>query len=96
MCMTVCFKSAKISELIARSHSDDNHVNATAPCMSCTCMHFAQTFYLFIYFSIIYSANAWIHTIAIYANTWYISSYILVLARSLEDIGGDNVTGDVS
>ena len=27
--------------LIAQSHSDDNHVNATAPCMS-QCMHFAQ------------------------------------------------------
>ena len=37
----VCFKSAIISVLIARSHSD---VNATAPCMSCTHMHmhFAQ------------------------------------------------------
>ena len=29
-----------------------------------------------IFFSIIYSANAWIHTIAIYANTRYISNYI--------------------
>ena len=26
---------------IAQSHSDDSHVNATAPCMS-RCMHFAQ------------------------------------------------------
>ena len=47
MCTSVCFKSAIISVLIARSHSDDNHVNATAPCMSCTqnpyiAMHFAQ------------------------------------------------------
>ena len=29
---------------IAQSHSEDNHVNATAPCMPCTRihMHFAQ------------------------------------------------------
>ena len=42
--MSVCFKSAIISVLIARSHSHDNHVNATAPCMPCTRihMHFAQ------------------------------------------------------
>ena len=40
----LCFKSAMISVLIARSHSDDNHVNVTAPCMPCTRihMHFAQ------------------------------------------------------
>ena len=44
MCTSVCFKSAIISVLIAGSHSDDNHVTATAPCMPCTCihMHFAQ------------------------------------------------------
>ena len=44
MCTSVCFKSTIISVLIARSHSDDNHVNATAPCMPCTRihMHFAQ------------------------------------------------------
>ena len=42
MCTSVCFKSAIISVLIAQSHSDDNHVNVTAPCMSCTRMHFAQ------------------------------------------------------
>ena len=42
MCTSVCFKSAIISVLIALSHSDDNHVSATAPCMSCMCMHFAQ------------------------------------------------------
>ena len=44
MCTSVCFKSAIISVLIARSHSDENHVNATAPCMPYTRihMHFAQ------------------------------------------------------
>ena len=31
-----------VSVLIARSHSDDNHVNATATCMSCMRMHYAQ------------------------------------------------------
>ena len=34
------------------------------------------TLFFSFFLSIIYSANAWIHTIAIYANTWYISSYI--------------------
>ena len=37
-------------------------------------LHTQSTFFFF--FSIIYSANAWIHTIAIYANTRYISNYI--------------------
>ena len=31
VCTSVCFKSAIISVLIAQSHSDDNHVNATGP-----------------------------------------------------------------
>ena len=36
-------------------------------------------FFFFVFFlSIIYSANAWIHTIAIYANTWYISLDIVI------------------
>ena len=39
-------------------------------------LHVVALSILGFFFSIIYSANAWIHTIAIYANTWYISSYI--------------------
>ena len=40
---------------------------------SISCAHYMDKyttfFFFFFFFSIIYSANAWIHTIAIYANT---------------------------
>ena len=44
MCTSMCLVSLFLwpTVLIARSHSDDSHVNSTVPCMSCTRMHFAQ------------------------------------------------------